>query len=160
VLYASCLLVMTYAWGYLAQERWHAGRPSLLTSLVFAALMVGLGAIFAVFHYHHYHHVLQTARGRLHTVTAALEFAILVTGLLCTLLREPSTVVAMFVGTVFLMAGDMPYSLGEVPPLIDIGRMLGQFLLLSAVIGMPEALTRPTGGPVPAVSPPAEVGRS
>src|SRR5262249_26791466 len=73
LLYASCVLVMMCAWGYLALERWHAGRPSLLTTLVFAAVMVGLGAIFAVFHYQHYHHVLHTARGRLHVVTAALE---------------------------------------------------------------------------------------
>ena len=75
------------------------------------------------------------------------------------LLREPPHVVAMLVGTVFLMAGDMAYTLDEVPPLIEAVWMLGQFLLLlSAVIGMPNALTRPTVAP--AVSPPAGAGPS
>jgi hypothetical protein len=158
LLYTSCVFVMMCAWGYLALERWHGGRPSRLTTLVFSALMVGLGAIFAGFHYHQHHQVLHTALGRLHAVAAGLEFAVLVTGLLCMLLREPPTVVAMLVGTVFLMAGDMAYTLAEVPPLIEAVWMLGQLLLLSAVIGMPEALARPTVAP--AVSPPAGAGPS
>jgi hypothetical protein len=60
-LYASCVFVLMCAWGYLALERWH-GRPlSLLTTMVFAALMAGLGAIFASFYYQQYGHLLNTA---------------------------------------------------------------------------------------------------
>jgi hypothetical protein len=61
LLYASCVFVMMCAWGYLALERWH-GRPlSVLTTLVFAALMAGLGAIFGGFYSHHYGQLLHTA---------------------------------------------------------------------------------------------------
>ena len=109
-----------------------------LTTLVFGALMLGLGAIFAGFHYHALSSVVNTAFGRLDAVTAGLEFAVLATGLLCMLLREPPTVVWMLVGTVILMAGDMAYS-SPTCPAIEAVWMLGQFLLLSAVAAMPEA---------------------
>src|SRR5262249_51495171 len=99
-LYAACVFVLLCAWGYLALERWHDRPLSLLTTLVFAALMVGLGAIFASFYYHKYSYLLNTALGRLDAVTAALEFAVLATGLLCMLLKEPPVVVWMLVGTV------------------------------------------------------------
>lgn len=89
MLYASCVFVMMCAWGYLALERWNERPLSVLTTLVFAALMAGLGAIFAGFYSQHYGRLLHTALGRLDAVTAALEFAVLVTGLLCMLLREP-----------------------------------------------------------------------
>ena len=139
LLYASYVFVLMCAWGYLALERWH-GRPlSLLTTLVFAALMAGLGTIFASFYYHEYGHLLNTALGRLDAVTAALEFAVLATGLLCMLLKEPPVVVWMLVGTVILMAGDMAYSVATVPQSIEGVWMLGQFLLLSAMVGMPGA---------------------
>jgi len=106
-LYAACVFVLMCAWGYLALERWHDRRLSLLTTLVFAALMAGLGAIYADFYYHKYSYLLNTPLGRLDAVTAALEFAVLATGLFCTLLKEPPVVVWMLVGTVILMAGDM-----------------------------------------------------
>jgi hypothetical protein len=158
LLYASCVFVMMCAWGYLALERWHDRPLSMLTTLVFATLMAGLGAIFAGFYYHQYRQLLHTALGRLGAVTAALEFAVLVTGLLCMLLREPPNVVWMLVGTVILMAGGIVYSVDEVPPLIEAMWMLGEFVVLSAVIGMPESLTRPTAAP--AVSPTPGAGLS
>jgi hypothetical protein len=80
--------------------------------------------------------------GRLDAVTAALEFAVLATGLLCMLLKEPPIVVWMLVGTVVLMAGDMAYSVVTVPQTIEAVWMLGQFLLLSAVVGMMGAPIR------------------
>jgi hypothetical protein len=138
-LYASCVFVLMCAWGYLALERWHARPLSLLTTLVFAALMAGLGAIFASFYYQQYGHLLNTALGRLDAVTSALEFAVLAMGLLCMLLKEPPVVVWMLVGTVILMAGDMAYSVDTVPQSIEAVWMLGQFLLLSAMVGMPGA---------------------
>ena len=79
-LYASCVFVLMCAWGYLALERWDTRPLSLLTTFVFAALMAGLGAIFASFHYYEYSHLLNTAAGRLDAVTAALEFAVLAMG--------------------------------------------------------------------------------
>jgi hypothetical protein len=135
-LYASCVFVLMCAWGYLALERWHDRRLSLLTTFVFAALMAGLGAIFASFYYDKYGQFLNTALGRLDAVTAALEFAVLATGLLCMLLKEPPVVVWMLVGTVILMAGDMAYSVATVSHTIEAVWMLGQFLLLSAMVGM------------------------
>jgi hypothetical protein len=141
-LYAACVFVLMCAWGYLALERWHDRPLSLLTTLVFAALMVGLGAIFASFYYHKYSYLLNTALGRLDAVTAALEFAVLATGLLCMLLKEPPVVVWMLVGTVILMAGDMAYSVTTVPQTIEAVWMLGQFLLLSAMVGMSGAPIR------------------
>jgi hypothetical protein len=135
-LYASCVFVLMCAWGYLALERWHARPLSLLTALVFAALMAGLTAIFASFYYPTHSQFLNTALGRLDAVTAALEFAVLATGLLCMLLKEPPVVVWMLVGTIILMAGDMAYSVVTVPETTDAVWMLGQFLLLSAMVGM------------------------
>jgi len=133
-LYASCVFVLMCAWGYLALERWDTRPLSLLTTFVFAALMAGLGAIFASFYYYKYSHLLNTALGRLDAVTAALEFAVLATGLLCMLLKEPPVVIWMVIGTVILMAGDMAYSGTTVPQTIDAVWMLGQFLLLSAMV--------------------------
>jgi hypothetical protein len=131
-----------FAWGYLALERWQARPLSLLTTLVFAALMAGLGTIYASFYYYKYNTLLDTMTGRLDAVTAALEFAVLATGLLCMLLKEPPIVVWMLVGTVVLMAGDMAYSVVTVPQTIEAVWMLGQFLLLSAVVGMMGAPIR------------------
>src|SRR5262245_36509879 len=135
-LYALCVFVLMCAWGYLALERWHARPLSLLTAFVFAALMAGLAAIFASFYYPKHSQFLNTAVGRLDAVTAALEFAVLATGLLCMLLKEPPVVVWMLVGTIILMAGDMAYSVVTVPQTTDAVWMLGQFLVLSAMVGM------------------------
>jgi hypothetical protein len=160
VLYTAGVFAMMCAWGYLALERWHGRHLSLLTTLVFAALMAGLGAIFGGFYYHEYHQFLHTAPGRLDAVTAAFEFAVLVTGLLCLLLREPPHMIAMLVGTVIMMAGDMAYTMDTVPPLIEALWMLGQFLLLSAVIGAPEALDPAAAPPVSSPAGAKPSGRS
>ena len=143
-LYASCVFVLMCAWGYLALERWDTRPLSLLTTFVFAALMAGLGLIFASFYYHMYSHLLNTALGRLDAVTAALEFAVLAIGLLCMLLKEPPVVVWMVIGTVILMAGDMAYSGTTVPQTIEAVWMLGQFLLLSAMVWLSATPIRNT----------------
>jgi len=143
-IYALCVFVLLCAWSYLALETWY-GRPlSAFTMLVFAILMLGLGAIFAGFYYNQYAGSLTGPVGRLYAVTAALEFAVLVAGLFCMLLRVPAVVVWVLVGTAILIAGDMAYSVDSaasavsVPPIIDAVWMLGQILLLSAVAVMPE----------------------
>jgi hypothetical protein len=141
-LYAACVFVLMCAWGYLTLERWRDRPLSLLTTLVFAALMAGLGAIFASFYHNKYSHLLNTVAGRLDAVTAGLEFAVLVIGLLCMLLKEPPVMVWMVVGTVILMAGDMAYSVTTVPQTIDAVWMLGQFLLLAAVVWLSGAPIR------------------
>lgn len=135
--YASCVFALLCAWGYLALERWR-GRPlSLMTTWVFVALMIGLGTIFANFYYQQYRSDLGSTLGRLDALTAAFEFAVLVAGLLCILLKEPPVVVWLLVGTVILMAGDMAYSIKQTPLLIDPFWMLGQFVLLAALVVMP-----------------------
>jgi hypothetical protein len=156
-IYGSCVFVLMCAWGYLALERW-GGRPlSSLTTLVFAALMAGLGAIFASFYHQQYGPLLTTTSGRLDAVTAALEFAVLAAGLLCILLKEPPAVVWMLVGTVILMAGDMAYSVAAVPEGTDAVWMLGQFLVLSAVAAMPRTSMAVDA---PAAEGPEATGRS
>jgi hypothetical protein len=135
-LYASCVFVLMCAWGYLALERWDTRPLSLLTTFVFATLMTGLGAIFASFYYYMYSYLLNTALGRLNAVTSALEFVVLATGLLCMLLKEPPVVIWMVIGTVILMAGDMAFSGTTVPQTIEPVWMLGQLVLLSAMVGM------------------------
>src|SRR5262245_20897430 len=154
-LYASCVFVLMCAWGYLALDRWHTRPLSLLTTFVFATLMTGLGAIFASFYYYMYSYLLNTTLGRLDAVTSALEFVVLATGLLCMLLKEPPVVIWMVIGTVILMAGDMAFSGTTVPQTIDAVWMLGQFLLLSAMVGM-------LGAPIPNTIPsgPSKVARS
>jgi hypothetical protein len=153
-LYAACAFAMMCAWGYLALARWQGRQRSALTIFVFGALMAGLGIICGTFYYRQYRNVQNLMLGRIDAVAAALDFAVLVTALLCLLLREPSPVVAMVVGTVVLMAADMAYTMAEVPRLIEAVWMLGQFVLLAAVVGMREALARPAGMPC---VPPAEV---
>jgi hypothetical protein len=135
--YAACVFALMCAWGYLALERWHGQPLSRLTAIVFAASMAGLGAIFASFYVQQYGHLLDTMFGRFDAVTAAFEFAVLAMGLLCMLLKEPPVVVWMLVGTTVLMAGDMAYSVDKVPRGIEALWMLGQFLLLAAVLRMP-----------------------
>jgi hypothetical protein len=137
--YAACVFVLTCAWGYLALERWHTRPLSRLTAIVFAAAIVGLGAIFAGFYAQQYGHLLGTMVGRFDAVTAAFEFAVLSMGLLCMLLKEPRVVVWMLVGIAILMAGDMAYSVDEVPRAIEAIWMLGQFLILAAVVRLPDA---------------------
>ena len=58
------------------------------------------------------------------------------------LLKEPPVVIWMLVGTVILMAGDMAYSVNTVPRAIEAVWMLGQFLLLAAMVWMPATPSR------------------
>jgi hypothetical protein len=139
-LYAACVFTLMCAWGYLALERWHSQPLSRLTAIVFAASIAGLGAIFGSFYFQQYDHLLDTMLGRFDAVTAAFEFAVLATGLLCMLLKEPPAVVWMLVGTSILMAGDMAYSVDTVPRAIAAIWMFGQFLVLGAVVRMPDAV--------------------
>jgi hypothetical protein len=137
--YAACIFALLCAWGYLALERWH-GRPlSRLTAVVFAAAVGGLGTIFGRFYVQQYGHLLGTMLGRFDAVTSGLEFAVLAMGLLCMLLKEPPVVVWMLAGTTVLMAGDMAYSLDTVPRVIEVVWMLGQMMILAAVIRLPDA---------------------
>lgn len=160
-LYASCVFVLMCAWGYLALERWHIRPLTLLTTLVFVATMAGLGVIFASFYYAVYKNLLSSTGGRLDAVTAALEFVILATGLLCILLKEPPVVVWMLVGTAILMAGDMAYSVHSAQQAIGPVWMFGQFLLLSAVIATPTLRNAHTGNAAAASGPDGEAsGRS
>ena len=137
--YAFSVFAMLCAWSYLALERWHDRPLSPLTTMVFAVLMVGLGAIFAGFYYSQYAGQLGTLSQRLGAVTAALGFATLVVSLFCMLLRVPSPAVWMLVGTVILLASDMVFSAETVPPVIETACMFGQLVVLSAVLVMPRS---------------------
>ncbi len=137
-LYALSVFAMLCAWSFLALVRWRGGPLSPLTILVFAALMGGLGAIFASFYCKEYAGDMGNALGRLDGVTAVLEYSVLVTGLLCVLLKERRLVVWMLIGTVILMASDMAYSVKNVPELIDAVWMFGQFVILATVAVMPR----------------------
>ena len=138
-IYASSVFAMLCAWSYLALERRPERSLAMLTTIVFAVLMVGLGVIFASFYYTQYIDQLDTASGRLSAVTAALEFATLAVGLLCMLLRVPSPVVWMLVGTVIMFASDMAFSVQNVPPIIETAWMFGQLLVLSGLVVMAQA---------------------
>ncbi len=150
-IYAFSVFALLCAWSCLALLRWRQRQLSPLTLLVFVALMAGLGAIFASFYYQQYAGDMGSALGRLDGVTAALEYLVLVTGLLCMLLKERGIVVWMLVGTVVLMASDMAYSVRNVPELIDAVWMFGQFLILAAMAVMPG--TSPCDGADPIVAP-------
>ena len=60
------------------------------------------------------------------------------------LLKEPPVVIWMVIGTVILMAGDMAYSGTTVPQTIEAVWMLGQFLLLSAMVWLSATPIRNT----------------
>lgn len=160
LIYALCVFAMMCSWGYLGIER-SRGRPlSPLTTLVFAILMLGLGAIYIGFYYRQYASQLDTMLGRVDAVTAGLEFAVLVAGLFCMLLNELPAVVWMLVGTVIVIAGDMGYTVDVVPPTIEPVWMLGQFVLLAAIIVMPRARVTPSATPLAPHAEPALPGRS
>lgn len=154
--YALCVFALLCAWTFLGLTTWQ-GRPlSSFTMAVFAVLMLGLGAIFAGFYFNQYAGSLTDPGGRLDAVTAALEFAVLVAGLFCMLLRVRPVVIWALVGTVILVAGDMAYSVNNtpsgdaLPPTIDAVWMFGQMLLLAAFVVMPDTGLRdgPARAPV------------
>jgi len=137
--YALFVFVWVCAWGYLALEQWQRRPPSVLTGVVFAVLIFGLAVILANFYYPQYRSSLDTISGRLDAVTSGLEFAALVIGLACILLGEPAVVTWMLFATALLMASDMAYSEVDIPSAIEPIWMLGQFLLLSALLVLPGA---------------------
>jgi hypothetical protein len=138
--YALFVFVWVCAWGYLALERWQRRPPSVLTGAVFTVLIFGLAVILANFYYPQYRSSLGTISGRLDAATAGLEFAALVIGLACILLGEPAVVTWMLFATALLVSSDIAYSEANVPIAIEPVWMLGQFLLLSALLVFPGAM--------------------
>jgi hypothetical protein len=139
ICYALFVFVWVCAWGYLALEQWQQSPPSALTGVVFALLIFGLAVILANFYYPQYLSSLDTISGRLNAASAGLEFAALVIGLACIMLGEPVVVTWMLFATALLVASDIAYSERDVPSAIEPVWMLGQFLLLSALILLPGA---------------------
>jgi len=138
--YALFVFVWVCAWGYLALEQWQRRPPSVLTGVVFTVLIFGLAVILANFYYPQYRSSLGTISGRLDAAIAGLEFAALVIGLACILLGEPAVVTWMLFATALLVSSDMAYSKADVPSAIEPVWMLGQFLLLSALLVLPGAM--------------------
>lgn len=157
VLYALSAFGSLCAWGYLALERWHKRALTPITLLVFCVLMAGLGIVFARFYVSIYEADLGTVLGRLDAATAALEFAQVVAGLLCVLLRVPTPVVRMLVAAAILVAGDMAFSSTPVPRAVEAVWMLGQLMWLAAIVRLlrPDRLL-----PAPPAEPTDDDGRS
>jgi hypothetical protein len=135
-LYALCAFSMLCAWSYLALGLWHRRALTPQTVVVFTVLMTGLGAIFTGYYTTLYATKLDTPLGRLDAATVVLEFAVVVAGLLCVLLRVRAHVVWMLVASAVLMAGDSAYSMDVVPPVVDAVWMFGQLLWVAAIVGM------------------------
>jgi hypothetical protein len=132
--YSLFAFVWVCAWGYLALEQWQRRPPSVLTGVVFGVLMLGLVVILASFYYQQYRPLLDTMSGRLDAAIAGLEFAVLVMGLLSILLGQPPVITWMLVGTALLVASDMAYSGEDTPEIIEPVWMLGQCLILGALL--------------------------
>jgi hypothetical protein len=107
---------------------------------VFAILFVGLALILANFYYPLYCNVLNTVDGRLDAATSCLEFILLIIGLVCILLGESMLLTWMLLATALLVASDMAYSEQDVPAGIEGTWMLGQLLLFSVILALPEAI--------------------
>jgi hypothetical protein len=137
--YALFVFVWVCAWGYLALRQWQRRPPSALTGVVFAVLIAGLAVILTSFYYPQYRSSLGTMSGRLDAVTAGLEFLALVIGLACILIGQPAVLTWMLIATALLVASDMAYSGPDVPAAIAPVWMLGQFLLVSALLVFPRA---------------------
>jgi hypothetical protein len=151
--YALCVFIWVCAWGYLAIKQWQRRPPSALTGVVFAVVVVGLASILASFYYPAYRSSLDTVSGRLDAVTSGLEFAALVFGLVSLLLGEPAVVTWMLVATALLVASDMAYSEVAVPAGIEPVWMLGQCLLLGALLVFPSAAVKRSMAQARAVGP-------
>jgi hypothetical protein len=125
VSYAASVFIWICAWGYLAVDRRQRRPVSVLTGVVFAALVIGLAIILAAFYYPQYRSSINTAAGRLDAVTSGLEFAALIAGLACILLGQNAVVTWMVVATAILLASDMAYSETDVPAAIQAVWMAG-----------------------------------
>src|SRR5262249_16048173 len=140
VSYAVFVFVWICAWGYLAIDRLQRRPVSVLTGAVFTALIVGLAVILAAFYYPQYRSSIGTAAGRLDAVTSGLQVAAVIAGLTCILVGEDALVTAMVIATAILLASDMAYSETDLPPAIQAVWMLGQVLMLCALLLLPKAL--------------------
>jgi len=138
VSYSIFVFIWICAWGYLALDQRQRRPVSALTGVVFATLIVGLAIILAAFYYPQYRSSIGTAAGRLDAVTSGLEFTALIAGLACILLGEEAVVTWMVIAMAILLAGDIAYSEIEVPVAIQAVWMLGQVLLLGALLVVPE----------------------
>ncbi len=129
------------AWGYLAIVEWPRKPPSVLTSVVFASMMFGLGLIFANFYFSEYNSILTTIEGRLYAVIAGLEFLTLSVGLACLLLGQPAVIAWILIATTVLVASDMVYSTVDVPEAIQPIWMFANFLFVGGVLVLPDTVT-------------------
>jgi hypothetical protein len=144
VAYALCVFFWICAWGYLTLNQWQRRPPSLLTGAVFAVLIFGLAFILTSFYYPQYQSSLDTIAGRLYAATSGLEFLLLVIGLACILLGEPAVLTWMVLAIALLVTSDIAYSEYSAPHAIEPVWMLGQFILLSALLLFPQSsLTLP-----------------
>src|SRR5262249_9142212 len=107
----------------------------------FASMMSGLALIFANVYFPIYNPLLTIIEGRLDTVIAGLEFLTLDVGLVCLLLGQPAVIAWILIATTVLVAGDMVYSIVDGPATIQPIWMFGNFLLVGAVLVLPEAVT-------------------
>ena len=139
ICYALFVFVWVCGWGYLALKQWQRRPPSVLTGAVFAVLAFGLSVILVSFYYPEYAASLDTISGRLDAATSGLEFIALVVGLGCILLGEPAVVTWMLLATAMLVASDTAYAENDVPAAIEPVWMLGQFVLLAALLALPVA---------------------
>jgi hypothetical protein len=140
VAYSLFVFIWICAWGYLALDLRRLRPVSALTGVVFVTLIAGLAIILAAFYYPQYRSSIGTAAGRLDAVTSGLEFIALIAGLACILLGEQRVVTWMVIATAILLAGDMAYSETVVPPAIQAVWMLGQALMLCALVVLPGSL--------------------
>jgi hypothetical protein len=138
VSYSVFVFIWICAWGYLALDQRQRRPVSALTGVVFATLIVGLAIILGAFYYPQYRSSIGTAAGRLDAVTSGLEFTALIAGLACILLGEEAVVTWMVIAMAILLAGDIAYSEIEVPVAIQAVWMLGQVLLLGALLVVPD----------------------
>ncbi|MGZ8219004.1 hypothetical protein [Methylomagnum sp.] len=161
VSYALFVFAWICAWGYRVIDQWRRRPPSVLTGAVFAILMFGLALILANYYYPEYgSNILDTVAGRLDAVAAGLEFITLVVGLASILLGESAVLTWMLFATVLQVASDMAYAEAEVPAVIEPFWMLGEFLMLAALVALPGAAARfapqPEPGPAPGKAPGAD----
>lgn len=150
--YALFVFAWVCAWGYLALALWQRKPPDALTRAVFAVLFLGLALILAGFYYPQYSQGLNTISGRLDAATSGLEFIVLIIGLTSILLGEAVVLNWILLATALLVASDMAYSEQDVPAGIEPVWMLGQFVLLSAFLILPDTLRRRQSQPVAAFS--------
>ena len=149
VFYASFVFSMLSAWSYLAFERWRDRPLSPVTTIVFSGPDRRSGGDLRELLLHpvrrstrHCGRPAQRRDGRARVHGARGELVLHAAS-------GTVPVVWMLVGTVILIAGDMAFSVDAVPKIIEVAWMLGQFLVLSAVVAMAQAQFHETPDPEP-----------